>query len=477
MKYFLILLLLLNSGLAYTQNIQIALGPDEIGENQVWTITVTVQNEQLRNFDNFPDIESFRKRGTSSQSTTNIINGQISSSQSVTMTYSPTKRGVFTLPPFKMKVNDKMVSSNGKKIKVTAPVQAQQRDPFASFFDRSPADDFFGRGDTEFLDVKDDAFLALTTSKDEVFVGEGLNASLSLFVAEANQAPLQFYDLEKQVPEILKKIKPANCWEENFKIENIEGMPVTIGGKNYVQYKIYQAVFYPLNTDPVIFPSVGLQMIKYKVAKNPSFFGQNRQEDYKTFYTKAKTIRVKDLPPHPLKDVVAVGDYHLDEHMRSTNLETGQSSAYEFNVYGEGNISAINKPNVTTDGEFEFYEPNVRQDINRQNNRVTGTKSFNYFLIPKEPGTYKLKDYIRWVFFNTTTKKYDTLKSALTIKVSGESKKNEAIRSNDLGTFYDKIESTDNALRIIANNRWQKWTFNIFILLMLAASAYFVFKK
>lgn len=477
MKYFLILLLLLTSGLAYTQNIQIALGPDEIGENQVWTITVTVQNEQLRSFDNFPDIESFRKRGTSSQSTTNIINGQVSSSQSVTMTYSPTKRGVFTLAPFRMKVNDKMVSSNGKKIKVTAPVQSQQRDPFASFFDRSPADDFFGRGDTEFLDVKDDAFLALTTSKDEVYVGEGFNASLSLFVAEANQAPLQFYDLEKQVPEILKKIKPANCWEENFKIENIEGMPVTIGGKNYVQYKIYQAAFYPLNTEAVVFPAVGLQMIKYKVAKNPSFFGQNRQEDYKTFYTKEKTIRVKDLPPHPLKDVVAVGDYHLDERMRSTNLETGQSAAYEFNVYGEGNISAINKPSVTTDGEFEFYEPNVRQDINRQNNRVTGTKSFSYFLIPKEPGTYKLKDYMRWVFFNTSTKKYDTLKSALTVRVSGESKKNEAIRSNDLGTFYDKIESTDNSLKVIGNNSWQKWTFNIFILLMLAASAYFVFKK
>jgi len=477
MKYFLSLLLFASSSFTYAQNIQISLGPDEIGENQVWTITVTVQNEQLRSFDNFPEIESFRKRGTSTQSTTNIINGQISSSQSVTMTYSPTKRGVFSLQPFKMKINDKAVNSTGKKIKVGAPAQSQQRDPFSSFFDRSPADDFFGKGDTEFLDVKDDAFLALTTSKDEVFVGEGFNASLSLFVAESNQAPLQFYDLEKQVPDILKKIKPANCWEENFKIENIEGMPITIGGKSYVQYKIYQAAFYPLNTESVVFPSIGLQMIKYKVAKNPSFFGQNRQEDYKTFYTKAKTIRVKDLPPHPLKDVVAVGDYHLDEHIRSTNLETGQSAAYEFNVYGEGNISSIEKPNVTNDGEFEFYEPNVRQDINRQNNRVTGTKSFNYFMIPKEPGNYKLKDYIQWVFFNTSMKRYDTLKSKLVVDVSGESKKNEAIQSNDLGTFYDKMETTDNTLQAIADKSWQKWTFNVFILLMLATSAYFVFKK
>lgn len=477
MKYFLSLLLFTIVSFAYSQNIQISLGPDEIGENQAWAITVTVQNDQLRNFDNFPDIEGFRKRGTSTQSTTNIINGQISSSQSVTMTYSPTKKGVFTVQAFKMKINDKVISSAGKKITVSAPVQVQQRDPFSNFFDRSGTDDFFGRGETEFRDVKDDAFLALTTSKDEVYVGEGFNASLSLFVAESNEAPLQFYDLEKQVPEILKKIKPANCWEENFKIENIEGMPITVAGKNYIQYKIYQAAFYPLNTEPVVFPSIGLQMIKYKVAKNPSFFGQNRKEDYKTFYTKAKTIRVKDLPPHPLKDVVAVGDYHLDEHMRSTDLETGQSAAYEFNVYGEGNISSVEKPIVSNNGEFEFYEPNVRQDINRQNNRVTGTKSFNYFMIPKEPGKYNLKDYIRWVFFNTTTRKYDTLKSQLVVTVAGESKKNETIQSNDLGTFYDKMETTDNTLQAISGKGWQKWTFNIFILLMLATSAYLAFKK
>jgi hypothetical protein len=37
---------ILNS--ARAQTVQVALGPDEIGENQVWTITVTVQNERLK---------------------------------------------------------------------------------------------------------------------------------------------------------------------------------------------------------------------------------------------------------------------------------------------------------------------------------------------------------------------------------------------------------------------------------------------
>ena len=469
-----LLLLLFSPFFNQAQNIQILLGPDEIGENQTWTISITVSNEDFKTYDNFPEIPGFKKRGTSSQSTTNFINGQVSSTQSIVMTYSPTKQGTFTVAPFSLKVNDKLINSPGKKIKVVAPVQRQQRDPFDSFFDRS--DDFFGRSETEYLEVKDDAFLALTTSKDEVYVGEGFNVTLSFFIADRNQAHMRFYNLDRQVPEILKLIKPVNCWEENFKIENIEPEAVSIQGKNYYQYKIYQSAYYPLNTEPVKFPTVGLEMIKYKVARNQSFFGQNQKEDYKTFYTKAKVVKVKDLPPHPLKDVVAVGDYQLNEKIRNTTLETGQSTGYEFNIYGEGNISGVDKPKIGSN-EFEFYEPNVRQDVNRMNNRVTGTKSFSYFMIPKEPGQFKMSDFINWVYFNPRLKKYDTLKSKLVLTVGGESTKNEAIQSNDLGTFYDKMGTTNNTLKSSDNKTLQKWSFNIFILLMLGASAYLVLKK
>jgi hypothetical protein len=449
------------------QKIQVTLGPDEIGENQSWTITLTVQNDRLRTYD--------RKRGTSTQSTQNIINGQISSSQSIIMTYVPLKQGTFTVPDFSMKVNDKMVQVAGKKVRVGPPVQ-QQQDPFRSFFDRGP-DDFFGRGETEFVDVSDEAFLALTTSKDEVYTGEGFNATMAFFVSADNRAPLQFYELGRQLSEILKKLKPNNCWEENFNIENIEGEPVTIGDKSYTRYKIYQATYYPLNAEDIVFPRVGLEMIKYKVAKNPSFFGQNRKEDFKTFYSKPKTIRVRELPDHPLKDVVAVGNYKLSEMMPSTDITTGKSVSYVFTVYGEGNVSSIQKPNVPNDANFEFYEPNVRMDIKRENGRVTGTKSFNYFLIPKEPGRYNLKDYFQWVFFNPEERAYDTLQSKLTVYVTGESTKNEAIEANDDGSFYDKIQTADNSLTVIRDNNWQQAVFGVFIVMVLASSAYLVFKK
>lgn len=475
MRFTAILAFLLIFGASRAQKIQITLGPDEVGENQGWTITVTVQNDRLRNYANFPEIEGFRKRGTSTQSTQNIINGQISSSQSIIMTYVPLRQGTFTIPDFTMKVNDKDIRVSGKRVKVGPAVQ-QQQDPFKSFFDRSP-DDFFGRGETEFMDVKEDAFLALTTSKDEVYTGEGFNAMLSFYVSEDNRAPLQFYELGRQLSDILKKLKPNNCWEENFNIENIEGESVNINGKGYTRYKIYQATYYPLNAEPIVFPKVALEMIKYKVAKNPSFFGQNRKEDFKTFYSQPKTVKVKELPPHPLKDAVAVGNYKLSEMMPSTDIQTGKSVSYVFNIFGEGNISAIQKPQVANDGNFEFYEPNVRMDINRDNGRVSGTKSFNYFLIPKEPGTYQLKNYFQWVFFNPEEEKYDTLKSKLTVYVTGESTRNEAIEANDDGSFYSKIQTAGNSLTVISDNAWQQTLFSIFILLVLGSSAYLVFKK
>lgn len=462
---------------ANAQNIQIILGPDEIGDNQAWTITITVNNDRLKSYENFPEIEGFRKRGTSSSSQTNIVNGQVSSSQSVIMTYTPTQRGIFTLPSFKIKVNDQVFNVTGKKIKVGQPAQVQSNDPFRSFFDRDPARDFFGRGETEFVDVKEDALLALSTSKDEVYVGEGFTATLSFLVADNNRAPMQFYELGKQLTEILKKLKPTNCWEENFNIENIEGEPVQINGKGYTQYKVYQATYYPLNTQSVVFPSVGLDMIKFKVAKNPSFFGQNRKEDFKKFYSKAKTIKVRELPAHPLRDAVGVGNYRLEEKISNTELQTGQSVSYEFNVVGEGNISSIEKPVVKRDDTFELYEPNVKQNITRDGGRVMGNKSFSYFMIPKEPGIYKLGDYFQWVYFNTNSKRYDTLRSSQVVKVVGESQRNQAIESNDLGSFYDKISVADNTLQSTATNQWKKTAVNVFILLVLGLSVYFIFKK
>lgn len=452
----------------------IKLGKNEIGINQYFTITIEVKNDRLKQYSPFPTIEGFVKRGTSSSTATNYVNGRMSSTQSLTQNYQATAQGNFLLPPFFMTINGNEVKSEGTPIKVGEPAQRQsgrRRDPF---------DDFFGRRDNnaqEFVDVKAEAFVAMSVDKSEVYVGEGFTATLAFYVAESNRAEMRFYDLSNQLTEIVKEVKPSNCWEENFTIDQILGDPVEINGRSYTRYKIYQTSYFPLTAQDIEFPSVGLKMIKYKVAKNPTFFGRNRQEDYEVFYSKPKQVKVKELPSHPLRDVVAVGNYRLREEISEDQLETGQSFNYDFNIVGEGNISSIEAPKPPEESPFDFYAPNVRQNVTRSNGKIRGTKAFNFYGIPNEPGTYDLSDYFEWIFFNPGSEKYDTLRSELSIYVTGDSRKNLSIASNDLGDFYDRIEFTDNNLKQLEESTWVTIFLNILATSILGFTAFLLFRK
>ncbi len=458
------------------QNVKVDVGPGEIAENEAFTITVVVENGQLKNLSGFPEIEGMIKRGTSSSTSTQFINGQVSSTQSLTQNYQAQRQGTFNLDPFSITVNGQGINVPGKTITVGPPKQRRRQvDPFAT----DPWEELFGnrRGTEEFIDVKADAFFALTTDKSEVYMGEGFNTSLAFYVSEQNRADLEFYDMSKQLTDILKSIRPSNCWEENFNVENIKREQVTIKNQRYQKYLIYQATFFPLNTEPVEFPSVGLKLIKYKMAKNPSFFGPSRQEDFKTFYTQAKTITVKELPKHPLKNEVAVGDYQLVEQISGEQLNTGESFSYNFKIQGKGNISAIGNLQLPETDKFDFYPPTIQKTVHRRNGGVSGSHAFGFYAIPNEPGVYDLGDYFNWTFFNPRSGEYQTLKSEITVQVSGESKKNETILANDLGSFYDIIDLQDNHLKNRNQYEYLKVFANIFILVMLVLTAVFIFRK
>lgn len=465
------LTMLLSASTLLSQEVSIELGKNQIGINQYFTITVKIENDRLKQSSEFPIIEGFIKRGTSSSTTTNYINGRMSSSQSITQNYQARDQGTFVLAPFTMTVNGKEVSSEGTSITVGEAIQRQSR--------RDPFDDFFGRRSqpAEFIDVEADAFLALTLDKDEVYVGEGFTATLAFYVAETNRADMRFYDLATQITEIMKKIKPGNCWEENFTIDHLTGEAVTVNGKNYDRYRIHQTTYYPLTTDNIEFPSVGLDMIKYKVAKNPTFFGTNRQEGFETFYSKARRVNVKELPPHPLKQKVAVGNYRLEEFLSEGEVQTGQGINFQFQIIGEGNISSIEAPDPRDSDVFDFYAPNVTQQVNRANGRVRGAKTFDFYAIPNEPGTYALADFFRWIYFNPVKEAYDTLVSNYSLNVTGESRKNLTIASSDPGDFYGEIESADNSLKALGRRDWMTILVNVFIVITLGMTGFLLFKK
>ena len=76
---FFILVLISN---LFAQDKKIEIGTTDVAVNQYFKMTLTVENERLKNYSPFPDIEGFVKRGTSSSSSTSFINGKMTSSTS-----------------------------------------------------------------------------------------------------------------------------------------------------------------------------------------------------------------------------------------------------------------------------------------------------------------------------------------------------------------------------------------------------------
>ena len=466
----------------YAQEISIELGGGSVPQNGAYKIKLLVKNDRLKNYSVFPEIQGFRKGGVSSFSNMNIINGRVSQSEGVTQTYYPEKEGTFTLKPFKMKVNGQVVSSQGITIKVE-PAQQQQNDPydpFSGFF----SDPFSTKSQQqkqqprEFEEVEEDAFFAITTNKSEVYAGEGFAMTMAFYVALTNRAQMEFHKPEEQLSNTLKKVKPTNCWEENFQIDQIKPEYVTIGGKKYRQYKVYQAVFFPFGPGEIKIPSVGWEMVKYKEAKRKSFWGRNLQKDFKVFRSKAKTIKVKPLPPHPLREQVNVGNFRLKEYLDSDQQKTGDSFLYGFEIKGQGNIAAIKEPNTSDNDDFVFYPPSVNQGISRDHRTVVGNKLFKYYVEPQEPGNFPMKEYLQWVYFDPVKEVYDTLQPTVLMRITGESARNAAIAKNDLGGFYsDREEVANNTLRNTEDKPWLNYVANLVIILILATGVFFAVKK
>ncbi len=454
----------------------IKLGKNKIGQNQAFTITLSIENEYIKTYSDFPEIKGLKKMGTSSSTNTTIVNGKMTVISSVTQNYYPSKQGKFNLKSFTMQVNGKEASSEGTTIEVGEPVQRRRRqDPFA--WDWDPFEDMQNPQELEYVDIEADAFLAVTTDKKEVYKGEGFNTTISFFVAESNKAHMDWPgDLYKQIETERKKIKPSSSWEEKFNIKIPQKKRVKLKGKVYDQFILYQSTFFPLVEDDILIPSISLTLIKYKAPATRTFFGRAKRSTQE-FKSTPKYVKVKPLPFHPLKESVSVGNYELKENIQPGPYNTGQSFSYNFTIRGTGNIAAIQLPDAPKDEFFDFYEPEILQNIQRKNNRVSGTKTFQYFAEPKEPGKFTLGNYFTWIYFDPRREVYDTLSSDIFLQVSGKSRKNTLIRSSDLGDFYDRIDIADNTLADIRTDSFPYLTLQIITALVLLISLYFFFKR
>ena len=428
-RFLFVILLLINS-FAWAQDtkISIELGEKNLPINKPFTISVIIQNSERRDATGFPNIQGFQKRGVESVTTSTVVGGKTLLNHRIIQNYAANKEGTYRIAQFSMMVIGQPVRSEGGTINVIPPSLSGNE----SLSDKNEVENGG-------IIAEEEAFLALRVNTSRVFVGQGFTVKLALYVAETNTTEMNFPDnLGAQVSAISHKLQPSNCLIENFEIEEVQTVPILIGTKKYTEYKLYQAVLYPLNSQPIRFGEVELiMMVK-----------QANKEMPKVFKASSFAIIPMELPANVAKNQVVVGVFQVQERLSSNRLVTGKSFQYEVHVVGEGNFSAIPVPEILSDTLFDFYPPEVRQLISRRIGRVTGEKIFTFQVIPKQAGTFALGKYVRWMHFDPQTARYDTLRANLTVKVSGKSIKDDSEASEDDSIYanLDKADSTQQEI-------------------------------
>lgn len=133
------------------------------------------------------------------------------------------------------------------------------------------------------------------------------------------------------------------------------------------------------------------------------------------------SLPVRALPPTaPASFEGAVGQFAMTVGTEADSATVGTPVRLRVQVRGSGNLATLSPPRLDVPSEFEVYEPAVRTDIDRSGDRIDGTKTFAYTLVPRASGRYTLPP-ATFAYFNPEAERYETLRSETKIlHVTGE---------------------------------------------------------
>lgn len=410
----------------------------EVGD--VFSIKINIRGAQNSNVKAFPAIEGFQKEGRSVSHANVKIDDKTVLQHIVTQNYRAIKWGTFDLPEFEFIVNGKAYVLESAELTISNS--------------ENPTD-------TELVDTlinNEDALLFLFVDKSSIVVGEGFRVNLAFYVSDDNTASWEFpSNLTQQINQISKRLKPDNCLESRREIIDIKAEPAVVKGKNYIKYKFFESVYYPLSEKDIALSSTRLNMDKVSLGPDSS-----RVVEVRSFYSRAYAVSVSALPEHPLKDRVAVGNFKLKELSKVGAVKTGKILSYAINIRGEGNVKTMLFDKPENDQNFDFYPP---QTEHRQTEGyLTGEKTFTFKVFPKDSGYFDMGNYFNWVYYNTQKQDYDTLKAKQSLLVTGDRIETSAVNSKGV---YDNLEERSISERSINYRSIVKVTINVLLFLML----------
>jgi len=443
--------LMLPTTLLLAADIQfVATGPQEVSLGEQFEISFSVNG----NGSSFigPEITGFAVLSgpnPSISSSTQYVGNQMTQSINSSFNFylQATQVGTFTIPGATITVNGKKYKSNSLTIKVVkGQTNAAQQQQAQS-------------GTTVATLGNKDLFLKANVSKNNPVEGEQVIVSYKIYT----RVPVSDVAITKLPSSI-------GFWAQDLLDANNKPRQTTerINGQTYVTGEIKKEALFPQKAGKLVIQPLQMDVIAQLAVKQPtkkkrsndpfgndpffdSFFndvfsGPQVEQVKKSLSSNALTIDVLPLPSSgkPVDFTGAVGQFNMTTKVNKTAVKADEPITLNVTISGKGNIKLIENPKITFPADFEAYDPKVSDNVSASDGGISGTKSYEYILIPRNPGKFTIKPF-SFTFYDLAQHRYITQTSpAYTFNVN----KGDG-RLYTTGQSQQEIKTLDTDIRFI----------------------------
>ncbi|MBE9480613.1 MAG: protein BatD, partial [Bacteroidetes bacterium] len=332
-----------------------------------------------------------------------------------------------------------------------------------------------------------DVFLKATANKTNPFQGEQVIVTYKIYT----KVPIAQISIDKlsSFPGFWSK----NLLDDN---ERLKQSTEIINGEEYITADIRKIALFPQKTGKLEIDPMELECIaqirKQKTRRTTSdpffdsffddpFFNRSYQNVEKSLKSNPLTINVKPLPlkNKPANFSGAVGNFTFKSSIDRTELKTNEAITLKYTISGKGNIELINKLNVSFPPDFEVYDPKITNRIKTSPLGVSGSCTFEYLLIPRNPGEFNIKP-VYFSYFDINTKQYIT-KSTPDYSIKVEKGSGTLANISYIGVNQEDIKYIGSDIRHIKSNILNLQKINVyffgsiaFYLLMIIPVVFFI---
>lgn len=379
--------------------------PEVVVSGDQFRLTFTVNTQKVKDF-LAPSIKGFdvlMGPTRSQQSSTQIINGKVSSSSSITYTYilMAGKEGTYTIPAASIEVDGEKVFSNALTIKVLPPDQTAGN----SQANQGGGGSSSSRGQIAGSRITDkDLFITATASKTTVYEQEAILLTYKVYTS------VNLRQLMEDMPDMkgfqMQEIQLPQ--QKQYSMEHYNG-------RNYNTIIWRQYVLFPQQTGKLEIPAVTFDGVvaQQTISDDPfdAFFnGGGYIEVKKKIVAPKVVINVKPLPVKPANFSGGVGEFTMTSSINAKEVKTNDAVTIKLTIKGAGNMKLITSPEVKFPEDFEVYDPKVTNNFEVSRAGLSGTQTIEYLAIPRHAGNFTIPP-VEFVYFDLKSQSYKTLKT------------------------------------------------------------------